>query len=282
MTRSNAKKIDPATVGLTVDPTVTEAAYRKYRAAAIALRSSELANPSVNVTTAVAIATAGAGNVLLHREEVDARVKKVPWSVIERVAEVGLAAQHADMLVRLQDDEASAFGDVLPELDNLRGILLGDLDLLVRRKKVPAKVPADIRSGENSVHEKANDLRDLVAYFTAQWPELSGHTSIKQAELTAADALSTKVLARLGALHVARVPKDGELTAADMRRRTFTLLERDYDVARQHGAFVFWSQPEGWEAYVPSLWAGRRRSAGAAEAETPVTEPVAEPVKKPA
>jgi hypothetical protein len=277
VTKTTARKIDPANLPVSVDPTVTEAAYRKYKPAAVALPQSGLANPSVHVTTAVAIATAGANNVLLHRDEVDARVKKAPWAAIERVAEVGLAAQHADLLMRLQEDEASAFGDVLPRLNELRGILLDDLDLLVRRKLVEPRFVAEVRKGENTVREKANDLRDCAAHYTAHWANLSKRSTVTPEELTEAGELATTVLARLGAMHVARVPKAGEPTAADMRRRMFTLLERDYDLARQHGAFVFWSLPDGWEAYVPSLWSGRRRSASAAAEETPVAEPVTKP-----
>ena len=208
-------------------------------------------------------------------------MRKAPWAVIERVAEVGLAAQHADMLLRLQEDEASAFGDVLPRLNELRSILLDDLDLLVRRKLVEAKFVAEVRKGENTVREKANDLRDCAEHFSAHWAQLSKRSTVSSDEIAEAGTLATTVLTRLGAMHVASVPKDGEPTAAEMRRRTFTLLERDYDVVRRHGSFAFWDLPDGWEAYVPSLWAGRRRSAGAAEAETQVTEPVKKPVTEP-
>ena len=266
-----ARKIDPADLAVTLDPTVTEAAYQKHKAAAIALKPAEVATLNVLATTAVAIATAGAANVLLHRAEVAAAVRDVPWAVIERVAEVALATQHADMLARLQEDEASAFGDLLPRVNELRGILLDDLDLLARRKLVPMKVVTDLRKGDNTMRDKANDLHDCADYYTAHWTALSQRSSVSSDEVAAAGELATKILARLGAMHVASVPKAGEPTAAEMRRRMFTLLERDYDVARQHGAFVFWAQPDGWEAYVPSLWSGRRRSAGATEA--PVKEP---------
>lgn len=274
MSKTTAKKVDPADLPLTLDPTVTEAAFKKQRAAALALKPSEIANLNVQATTAVAIAIAGAANVLRHRAEAETELRNVPWAAIERVAEVGLAMQHADMLARLQEDEASAFGDLLPRVNELRGILLDDLDLLARRKLVPMKFVADVRKGDNSMRDKANDLHDCADYYTANWEKLSKRSSVSAEELTEAGALATTILARLGAMHVASVPKAGEPTAAEMRRRMFTLLERDYDVVRRYGAFVFWNLPGGWEAYVPSLWSGRRRSASAAADETPVAEPV--------
>jgi hypothetical protein len=277
MPKPSAKKIEPTALSMTVDPSRTEAAYAKYKSAALALPASGLANPTVNVTLAVAIATEGARNLLGQREELDALVRKVPWAVIERVKEVGLAAQHADMLVRLQEDEASAFGDLLPRTNELRSILLDDLELLVRRKLVPAKFVAEVRKGDNTVRDKANDLRDCGEYYTAHWAELSKRTTVDADEIAEAGSLATKILARLGAMLVTNVPKADEPTAVEMRRRMFSLLARDYDVVQRYGAFVFWELPDGWEAYVPSLWSGRRRSAGAAAPVEPVKEPIVTP-----
>lgn len=277
MPKPSAKKIEPATLTMTIDPSRTEAAYAKYRAAALALPASGLANPTVNVTLAVSIATAGARNVLGQREELDALVRKVPWAVIERVKEVGLAAQHADMLVRLQEDEASAFGDLLPRTNELRGILLDDLELLVRRKLVPAKFVAEVRKGDNTVRDKANDLRDCGEYDTAHWAELSKRTTVDADEIAeGAGALATKILARLGAMHVTNVPKVGEPTAVEMRRRMFSLLANDYDVVQRYGAFVFWELPDGWRR-TRRRSGGGRRPTGAAAAEEPVKEPIVTP-----
>ena len=92
--KTAAKKVDPADLPLTLDPTVTEAAFKKQRAAALALKPSEIANLNVQATTAVAIAIAGAANVLRHRAEAETELRNVPWAAIERVAEVGLAMQH--------------------------------------------------------------------------------------------------------------------------------------------------------------------------------------------
>jgi hypothetical protein len=280
MPKSAPKKIDPATVALNLDPTQTSAAYTRHKARALALTPGTLANATVNVPTAVAIATVGARNLVLNRDAVDAGAKSVPWDVIERVADVGLAAQHADMLQRIEGDEAAAFADLIVETDRLRSLLLADLDMLVRRGLVEEQVPAEIRKGDLNMLGKANDLRDATHYYTAHWKDVSARTSVIPEELTAADELATKILARLGAMHVAQTPKPGERPTSEMRRRMFTLLAQDYDVVQQYAAFAFWKLPAGWEAYAPSLWSGRRRSAVAAETGQPVTEPVTEPTKK--
>lgn len=282
MSKPAPKTIDPATVAVSHDPTQTSAAYTRHKSRAVGLSPGTLTNATVNVPTAVAIATAASQNLLLNRDAADAKAKKVPWDVIERVADVGLGAQHADMLQRIESDPSAAFADLIVETDERRGLLLADLDLLVRRKKVEASVPADIRKGENSMHEKANDLRECTHYYAANWDKVSPWTTITREELAAADELATKILARLGAIHVAQTPKPGELSTTEMRRRMFTLLAQDYDVVQEYAAFTFWRLPGGWEAYAPSLWSGRRQAAAAPAAEPPVTEPVSEPVKKPA
>ena len=80
MLKTTAKKIEPATLSVTLDPSLTAAAYAKYKPAAVALRAAGLANPTVHVTTAVAIATAGANNLLLHRAEVDLEESKAGYA----------------------------------------------------------------------------------------------------------------------------------------------------------------------------------------------------------
>ena len=273
MAKIAAHKVDPETVVVALDPTVTGAAYAKHGPAAAALPLAGLIGAIPNVTAAAGIAIAGTRNLLARRAEVDAQFKKVPWAAIERVEEVAHAAQHADALVRLQEDESSAFGDVLPRVNELRAILLDDLDLLVRRKLVPAKFVADVRKGDNTMRDKANDLRDCAEHYSANWEKVSHRTTVSPEELKEADTLATTIIARLGTLDVSSLPKPGEPTAPEMRRRIFTLLDRDYDVVRRIGAYLFWDQVDGWQAYVPSLWSGRRKGAAAGPAAQPPAEP---------
>jgi hypothetical protein len=278
MSKRSAPTSTPVdTVTVDIDLTATEAAWRNHEARARALPAKEVNGARVDVTLAASIALVGARNVLERRDELAAVFRDAPLAVIERLPEVCLAAQHADLLHRAALDPAAPFVDLLPRMTELRGLLLDDLAAQVRRKRCPVKVIDDIRAGDNSVRDKANDLNDLAAWYRAHWSTVSAKTTVEADEIAEAGKLATAALARLGAVVAARTPKPGELTSAELRRRGFTLLLQDYEVVRRHGAFLFWSLEGGWERYVPSLWTGRATGGSKKEGDGPAPTPDAEP-----
>ncbi len=272
-TAAEPHAIGPEPVTVEIDLALTEAAWAKYEDRARALDPSEVSAARLDVTQAAAIAQAGAANLLGQREALDAAFRTVPWEVIERVPEVALAAQHADLLHRVAVDETAPFADILARVNTLRGLLLDDLSAQVHRGRMPEKLLADIRAGDNSMRDKANDLNDLAVAYRTAWETLSGRTTVEVDEIEEASTLATTILARIGSGHVASAAKEGELSTGALRRRAFTLLAEDYDIVRQHGAFLFWNMPGGWEQYVPSLWSGRGTTGGAAPAAEPVPAP---------
>lgn len=261
-----------------IDLTRTEAAWAKFAPRARALPSHEVRDARLDVTLAVAIARGGARNVLAQRARLEEEFQRAPFEVFERVEEVGLAALHADLLHRAASDTVAPFADLLPRVNELRGALLDDLAAQVRRKRAPARLLEDIRAGDNSVRDKANDLNDLAQWYRANWSALAGKTTVEATEVPEASELAAKVLARLGAVMAAQAPKEGEASTSELRRRAFTLLARDYDVLRRYGAFLFFDLPAGWEAYVPSLWSGRA-SEGPAKGEPLPPTPLSPPTK---
>jgi len=263
------------TVQVAIDLTQTEAAWAKHEARARALPAAEVSAARLDVTFAAAIAIAGTRNLLAQREAVDAVFRAAPWDVIERVPEVALAAQHADLLQRVAADESAPFADILPRVNALRTLFLDDLSAQVHRGRIPEKLLEDIRAGDNSMRDKANDLNDLASSYRTHWESLVGKTTIEVDEIAEASELATTILARIGSQVVAAAPKEGELTPNQLRRRTFTLLAEDYDVVRQYGAHIFWNLPGGWETYVPSLWSSRGGSAAASP--DPASEPAVDP-----
>lgn len=264
-------------VKVDIDLTATEAAWRKHEPRARALRPFEVAPARVDVTQAAAIAMVGARNVLDQRERLVAEFKAPPLDVFERVAEVALAAQHADLVHRAAQDEDAPFADILPRMIELRGCLLDDLAAQVRRRRAPAKLLADVRAGDNSVRDKANDLNDLASFYRANWDKVSKKTTVEAEEIGEAGDLAAKALARMGAVAVARTPKPGELSTADLRRRGFTLLAQDYELVRRYAAFLFWDLPGAWEQYAPSLYTARAAGGSAKTATDPAPAPAPAP-----
>jgi hypothetical protein len=267
------QSINAGPIPVEIDLTATEAAWRKYEIRARQLSLAIVSSARLDVTIAASIATMGARNVLDQRAELSKHFQNPPFEVFERVEDLALAAQHADLLHRAAQDVSAPFFDLLPRVNELRGCFLDDLEVQVRRKRVPAKVLADIRAGDNTVRDKANDLNDAAVYYRTHWDFLSKKTTIEPSEIVEASELAAKVLARLGAQVVARAAQEEEISTVEMRRRAFTLLELDYEVVRHYGAFLFWNLPGGWEQYVPSLWSGRASGDAKPAVVTPPVDP---------
>lgn len=250
-----------------IDLTATEAAWKKHEARARALPAEGVNAARLDLTLAAAIARAGAHNLLAQEDALRDFFRDPPLERFARVEEVALAALHADLLHRAANDTEAPFADVLPRVDELRSALLADLAAQVRRKRAPERFYEEIRAGDNSVRDKANDLNDLAQWYRENWSKLGGKTTVEEDDIAAAGKLAMEILAKLGVILAGQTPKEGQMSTSELRRRAFTLLEQDYEVVRHYGAFMFYGLPGGWEAYVPSLWV--RGSDAAGKAETP-------------
>lgn len=262
------------------DLTRTEAAWAKHEGEIRAMAPEGVRDARLDVTVAAAIAIAGVRNVLGQREALEAHFRDPPIEALERVEALALAAQHADLLHRVAVDPLARYADLLPRANELRGLLLHDLGMQVRRKRAEASVEEAIRAGDNSVRDKANDLNDLAHWYRKNWSTVSGKTTVEEGEITEAGALAVTLLARLGTAIAAPTPTEGELSSTELRRRAFTLLEDAYALVQRYGGFLFFDLPDGPEAYVPSLWSGRA-SGGAAKPES-LPEPAPTTPAKPA
>lgn len=261
------------TISLKIDLTATEAAWKKHEARARSLPAKSVNAARVDVTLAAAIALAGVRNLATRREAIAEAFRDPPWAVFDRLPEVCLAAQHADLLHRASEDSSARFNDLIPRMNHLRGLLLDDLAVQVRRGRCAPRVLEDIRAGDNSVRDKANDLNDAAGWYRSHWSEVVGKTSVEADELKEASEIAAEALARLGAAAATPSPTPGEFTSSELRRRAFTLLLSDYEVVRRYGAFVFYDAEGGWERYVPSVWTARRASEATKRAQEKAPAP---------
>lgn len=239
------------------DLTATEAAWKEWEAEIRALPAKGLSTARLDLTLASAIARAGTENVLALRARLEAELVDPDLAALESIEGITLAVLHADLRYRTMTDAVAPYADLLPRVNALRGMLLDDLSAQVRRGRAPEQLVADVRAGDNSVRDKANDLNDLAQWYRDNWSKVAGKTSVEPEELAEAASLAVQLLARLGAVVAGNSPRPGELSPAELRRRAFTLLEDRYRQVRRYGAWLFFDEPEGWEAYVPSLWTGR-------------------------
>ncbi len=246
---------EPLTIELELP--VTEAAFARVSPRLLAMDPAVVRDARLDLTVAAAVALAGAQNVLSRREALAQTFRDVPWALLEGIEDLAHAAQHADLLHRAAQATTVNFADILPRANELRGMLLLDLAAQVRRKRAPERLVEAVRAGDSSVRDKANDLNDMAGWYREHWSEVEGRTSVESAEVDEAAALATRMLARLGSLAAAQRPGEGTLGSEELRRRAFTALLSDYDAVRRLGAYLFWSEPEGWDAFVPSIGASR-------------------------
>ena len=255
-----------------VDLAATEPAWKAHEGRFRALARSAVKPAGLNLTQAASIAIAAVNNLLARRAELVALYREPPFARLETVISIALAAQHADLLARVASDRTSLFADIYPRMTELRGLFLDDLDIQVKRGRCTAKFVSDIRKGDRDAADFANDLNDVASWYETRLAALP-KTTIEAAEVAEARALAAKALARLALTIVPDATKEGAISPAEMRARAFTVLEAEYDPLRPFGAPIFWSSPDGWEAYLPSLWVGRGTEGGSAAPDEPAPSP---------
>jgi hypothetical protein len=241
---------------IVIDVTATELAWKAVEPRVRAFSRGDVGPASLDVTQAASVAIAATRNVLSRRTQLEATFHAPPFARLEGVIQIAQAAQHADLLHRVSQDKTALFADLYPRMTELRGLFLDDLDIQVKRGKCTAKFVADLRLGDRDAADFANDLNDAAAWYVPRLTE-GLRTTISIDEVTEARSLAATALARLATKLVVDATAADALSTSELRARAFTLLAREYDLVRQYGAFLFWSTPEGWEAYVPSLWVGR-------------------------
>lgn len=272
---SKDKPTPPAATPVTpIDVTATELAWKVVEPRLRALPRGDVGAASLDVTQAASVAIAATKNVVSRQAQLETLFHAPPLARFEGVIQLALAAQHGDLLHRVSQDKTALFADIYPRMTELRGLLLDDLDIQVKRQKCTARFVADLRLGDRDAADFANDLNDAAAWYVPHLGE-GLRTTISAEDVAEARALAATALARLATQLVVDAAKADALSTSELRARAFTLLVREYDLVRQYGAFLFWSAPEGWEAYVPSLWVGRNEGT---VVKAPPTPPPPAPV----
>ncbi len=264
------KLVTPASTPFEIDITATGDAWKVHLPEFLAIARSEVIPASLDVTRAASIAIAATKNVLSRSEYLHSEFKNFPETRIRRVLSIALAVQHGDLLHRVSQDKTSLFADIFPRMTELRGIFVSEMETQVRRGKCPQKTLDDVRAGDRDAADFANDLNDVAAWFEVEIAR-GLRTTVTDEEIAEARKLAATALARIGSDLVANAKKANEVSTSERRARAFTALAREYDLVQKYGSNAFWSEPGGWEQYVPSLWTGRND--GPIAPKTPPTPP---------
>lgn len=257
--------------GTLPDPKVTPEHFARWESRIRTMHPRDVAASNVNVTRGVAIALGAHANLAAARDEIVATVSNFRKEALDDLPSLAYAAWHADLLSRVAADPSLSCADLMPEVEELRELMLSQARTQVKRKRIPQSVVDAVEPG-SGIEDRANDLTVLAQAFRSRWKELSEKVDLSVEELDRADALAAQLLGRLAGRAVAS-RKETELSASDVRARAWTLLTTAYDECRRGAAAVWWYEPGGWEQYVPSLRQGQGRTGSKAGDTTPDTPP---------
>ena len=242
-----------------LDPKVTPEHFARWEGDIAAVKARDLAPSNVNVTRGVIVAIGASVNLLAARDEIVATLANFRAGALDDLISIAYAAWHADLLWRVSNDVSLSCADLMPEVEDLRDLLLSQARAQVKRKRIPQSLLDTVEPG-TGIEDRANDLTALAHTFRARWSEFEGKVDLTHAELDRADELAAMLLGRLAARAVP-ARKEGALSPTEVRARAWTLLVNAYEECRRGAAALWWYEPGGWEQYVPSLRQGQGRGA---------------------
>ncbi len=257
-----------ATPKSSTTPTLTEEGPRedalaRHRDAARKLSPKEVVGCRVDVLLAQHNVREGVATLLAERPtfEADPDAPRVDWEVVAAVPDLAAA------LVLAATECVPALSDKtlrgrIGECFDLRALLLGDAQTLVRKGLLPGTKVAAIERGTGSF-DAAADCVALAKLYAANATALRGKTAVSAADVRRAGALGAELLAELspgGARRKSTVPAE----ARDLRDRLWTMLLGAYRRLEQLAGYR-WGRalPERFPAL--QTRAAKRRVANPAE-----------------
>lgn len=194
--------------------------------------------------------------VLAKRKEIEARMKKPDFSVVERLESLVDSTEAATREAQIaRPDQPNREADFV-RLWPLRELLLSYAETLVVAGLVPAEEVTAIKAGTGA-RDAADDLVELANLYTKHRNRLQGKMGpITGANLTEAKELGTRLKASITPVVAKKLtPAEAKKDAGNLRDRLFTLLMRDWEKTWVLGAVAYGSQVN---EFVPPLGAGRR------------------------
>jgi hypothetical protein len=194
------------------------------------------------------------------RPELEAKLKDFDASLIDDIDPMSRALQHAHGLYLQATKAPAALQSLVDAGTDLRELLFGEANTLVRRGLINADSIREVKRGPG-YRPLILDLQILVQTFRERWAEIKERTGVKPEEIDAAEAL-------VDTLTDAVITKDyspaAQAHATVVREKAFLLLARTYGEVRD--AVIYARRKEGdADLIAPSIYGNRSRRAQAAE-----------------
>lgn len=233
----------------------SEAAYQRWRPQAEALPAEQIrAMGASDGHLALYNCQRGTLEVLPLQASLAKDLPTVEWSRLGRIPDLALAVIHAEALADGTAPAPSEVPALRTRVAEARHALWFSAQALVAAGILPAEPVEAVKKGRG-VADQATDVGVLVGLFRDHWTQVQGKTALDGDFLGRADADAAGLLQIVKPQEGHARAKDAQVAAAQaMRDRLWTLLVREYTVARKVG---FWQWGEDLDAHVPSLRARR-------------------------
>ena len=184
-------------------------------------------------------AAIGSKAILENRELILTLVKKPNFAEVERLVRLVDATIGASRNAKTTEAEATTFEADLKLLFPLRKKMLSGAEAAGAAGLLPTKEVDAIRQGRGKL-DAADDLISLASLFTKHKKKLDGKTAVTPENLQEAKALGLRLKAKLkpGAVKSKKAKDAGQLNAADLRDRLYTMVLNAHEVAWKLGAMV--------------------------------------------
>lgn len=198
-------------------------------------------DPTLAINRSLGVLPAVAAN----REAI--RRLPVDQHAIDDLEERAYAFSYASVLYESAVTPPSDFADIVEEVFDARGVLLAVGKGLVSCNLLTAEQLVHVEGG-HGYKEAAADALLLTSVFRGEFPNLEGKVPVTLAQLDRVEAAAN----RLQVLLALREQIDGKAAAADLRARSFTLLDRAYSEVRRALSFIRWYEDDA-DTIAPSL-----------------------------
>jgi hypothetical protein len=256
------------------DEILFEEPYRRLLSELEGLPQDDVDDVNVDVATAVAMVFGVLPQLSTYRDII---VKQLPGFDINRfdkIEDYTMTLSYTHTLHATATRPVDGLVELNEEGSKLRATLQGDITALIARGFIH---PAAIKSytGLTGYKNVASDLQIQGQILKENWSNVEGKCATTLAEVEHA----LKVAAHLLRLAGQKEQSPAVVaTAADQRKRAFTLFNRAYDDARRAIIFLRWHEDDADEI-APSLYAGRSGTKKKANADESIPAPTASAVQ---
>ena len=256
------------------DEILFEEPYQRLRGELDALPRDDVEEVNLDLTTAIALVFGVLPQLTIHRDAIEKQLPGFDLARFDKIEDYTMALSYTNTLHATATRPVDGLVELHDDGVKLRSTLQADITALIARGFIN---PASTKSytGLAGYKNVASDLQIQGQILKDNWVQVEGKCATTLAEVDQALKMAAHLLRLAGQKEQSPAVV---ATAAEQRKRAFTLFRRAYDDARRAIIFLRWHEEDADEI-APSLYSGRGGSKKKANAEDSIPAPAASAVQ---